>query len=167
MWNECNCMVVWTFFGTVLFWDWNENRPFPVLWPLLSFPSLWHIECSTFTASSFRIWNSSAGIPSLPLALSVVKLPKAHLASQVRISGSRWVITPWWLSRSLRPFLYSSSVYSCHFLISSASVMSIPFLSFIVPIFAWNVSLVSLISLKRSLVFTILFFSLYFFALFT
>ena len=35
--------------------------------------------------------------------------------------------------------LYSSSVYSCHlFLISSASVRSIPFLSFIVPIFAWN-----------------------------
>ena len=41
-------------------------------------------------------------------------------------------------------FLYSSSVYSCHlFLTSSASVRSIPFLSFIVPIFAWNVPLVS------------------------
>ena len=24
----------------------------------------WHIECSTFTALSFRIWNSSTGIPS-------------------------------------------------------------------------------------------------------
>ena len=34
-------------------------------------------------------------------------------------------------------FLYSSSVYSCHlFLISSASVRSRPFLSFIEPIFA-------------------------------
>ena len=21
-------------------WDWNENGPFPVLWPLLSFPNL-------------------------------------------------------------------------------------------------------------------------------
>ena len=42
-------------------------------------------------------------------------------------------------------FLYSSSVYSCHlFLISSASVRSIPFLSFMVPIFPWNVTLVSL-----------------------
>ena len=38
----------------------------------------------------------------------------------------------------IRSFLYSSSVYSCHFLISSASVRSIPFLSFIVPIFAWK-----------------------------
>ena len=55
-------------------------------------------------------------------------------------------------------FLYSSSVYSCHlFLISSVSVRSIPFLSFIMPIFAWNVPLVSLIFLKRSLVFPILF----------
>ena len=40
MQNECNCMVVWAFFGTALLWDWNENWPFPVLWPLLSFPNL-------------------------------------------------------------------------------------------------------------------------------
>ena len=65
-----------------------------------------------------------------------------------------------WLSGSQRSFLYSSSVYSCHFfIISSASVRSIPFLSFIVAIFAWNVPLVSLIFLKRSLVFPILLFS--------
>ena len=80
-------------------------------------------------------------------------LPKAHLTSHSRMSGSRWVITPSWLSRSLRYFLYSSFVYSCHlFLVSSASIKSLPFLSFIVPIFAGNVPLVSLIFLKRSLV---------------
>ena len=108
-----------------------------------------HIECSTFTASSFRIWNSSTGIPSL--ALLVVMLPKAHLTSHSRMSGSRWVITPSWLSGSWRSFLYSSSMY-CHlFLISFAFVRSIPFLSFIVPIFTWKVLLVSLIFLKRSL----------------
>ena len=68
----------------------------------------------------------------------------------------RWVIIPLWLSGSWGSFLYSS-LYSCHlFLISSASVRSIPFLSFIVPIFAWNVPLVSLIILKRSLAFSIL-----------
>ena len=77
MWNELSCMAVWTFFGIVILWDWNENWPFPVLWPLLSFPNLL-IECSTFTASSFRILNSSAGIPSPPLALFIVMLPKAH-----------------------------------------------------------------------------------------
>ena len=25
IWNECNCVVVWTFFGIALLWDWNEN----------------------------------------------------------------------------------------------------------------------------------------------
>ena len=40
MWNECNCAVVWTFFGIAFLWNWNENWPFPVLWPLLSFPNL-------------------------------------------------------------------------------------------------------------------------------
>ena len=38
--NECNCEVVWAFFGIAFLWDWNENWPFPVLWPLLSFPNL-------------------------------------------------------------------------------------------------------------------------------
>ena len=120
------------------------------------FQTCWHIERSIFTASSFRIWNSSTGIPSPPLALFVVMLPKTHS----RMSGSRWVITPLWLSGSWRSFLYSSSVHSCHlFLISSASVRSIPFLSFIEPIFAWKVPLVYLIFSKRSLVFPILLFS--------
>ena len=120
----------------------------------------WHIECSTFTASSFRIENSSTEILSPPLALFVVMLSKAHLTSHSRMSGSRRVITASWLSGLWRCFLYSSSVYSCHvFLISSASVRSIPFLSFVKPIFAWNIPLVSQIFLKKSLVFPILFFS--------
>ena len=56
--------------------------------------------------------------------------------------------------------MYSSSVCSCHlFLVSSTSVRSIPFLFFIVPIFAWNIPLVSLFFLKRSLVLPIWLFS--------
>ena len=121
------------------------------------FQICWHIECNTLTASSFRIWNSSTGIPSPPLALFVVMLPKALLTLHSRMSGSRWVMIPSWLSGSWRSFLYSSSEYSCLlFLISYASVRSIPFLSVIEPMFAWNIPLVSLIFLKRSLVFPIL-----------
>ena len=45
------------------------------------FQICWHVECSTFRASSSRIWNSSAGIPSPPWALFVVMLSKAHLTS--------------------------------------------------------------------------------------
>ena len=188
------------------------------------FQICWYIECSTFTVSSFRIWNSSTRIP---LALFIVMLPKPHLTSYSRMSGSTWVITPSWLSGSWRSFLYQirsdqisrsvmsnslrshesqhtrppcptpthgvhwdsrplsqwchpaisssvvpfsscpqslpaseySSVYSWHlFLISSASVRSIPFWSFIEPIFSWYIPLVSLILLKISLVFPILLF---------
>ena len=64
------------------------------------FQICWHLECSTFTVSSFRIWNSSTGILSPPLALFVVMLSKAHLTLHSRMSGSRWVITPSWLSWS-------------------------------------------------------------------
>ena len=67
----------------------------------------WHMESSIFTASSFRIWNSSTGIPSPPLALSIVLLSKAHLTLHSRMSSSRWVITPSWLSGSWRSFCIS------------------------------------------------------------
>ena len=60
------------------------------------------MECSTLTALSLRIWNSSTGIPSPPLALFVVMLPKAHLTSLSRMSGSSWLTIPSWLSGSLR-----------------------------------------------------------------
>ena len=40
VWDECNCVVVWTFFGIAFLWRWNEDWPFPVLWPLLSFPGI-------------------------------------------------------------------------------------------------------------------------------
>ena len=127
------------------------------------FQICWHIECSTFTASSFRIWNSSAGIPSPPLALFIVILPKAHLTLYCKMSGSRLVITPSWLSGSLRSFLCNYSVYYCHFfLISYASVRSILFLSLFVPIFVGISSFLEEISsLSHSIVF------LYFFALIT
>ena len=62
--------------------------------PCWDFQICWHIECSTLTASSFRIWNSSTGNPSPPLALFIVMLPKGHLPLHSRMSGSRWVVTP-------------------------------------------------------------------------
>ena len=40
LWDECNCAVVWVFFGIAILWNWNENWHFPVLWPLLNFPYL-------------------------------------------------------------------------------------------------------------------------------
>ena len=40
MWDECNCGVIWAFFGIAFPWDWNENWPFPDLWSPLNFPNL-------------------------------------------------------------------------------------------------------------------------------
>ena len=44
VWDECNCAVVWALFDIAFLWDWNENGPFSVLCPLLSFQICWHID---------------------------------------------------------------------------------------------------------------------------
>ena len=45
--NECNCVVVWTFFGIALLWNWNENWPFSVWWTLPS----WDMQIKTTVRS--------------------------------------------------------------------------------------------------------------------
>ena len=90
--DECNCLVVWIFFGNVLLRNWDEDWHFPHfydLWPLLGFPNLLTYWVQNL-ASSVRISNSSAGIPSFLPALLTALLPKAHLTSHSRISGF-WV----------------------------------------------------------------------------
>ena len=143
LWDECNYVVVWTFFGIASFGIGMKTDLFQSCGHCWVFQLCCHIKYSTFTASSFRIWNSSTGIPSSLLALLVVMLPKAHLTC---IPGclalGEWSHHHDYLGQE-DFFLYSSSVYSCHlFLISSASVRSIPFLFYIVPIlhenFPWN-----------------------------
>ena len=80
---------------------------FLVLWPLLSFPYMLAIECSTFIASSSRIWNSSTGILSPPLALFVVMLPKAHLT----LHSGCLALGKWsWESHFLRRLIRSLGV---------------------------------------------------------
>ena len=101
MWNEYNCTIVWTFFGIEM-----KTYFFQFCGHCWVLQICWHIECSTFIASSFSIRYSSGRIPSPPLALLVIILPKAHLASHYRISGSRWVITPSWFSRSFKRVLF-------------------------------------------------------------
>ena len=52
MWDECNCVVIWTLFGIAFLWDWNETDLFQSCGHCWVFQVCWHIECSTFTASS-------------------------------------------------------------------------------------------------------------------
>ena len=115
--DECNCVVVWAFFGISFLWDWNANWPFPVLWPRLSFPNLLAYWVQHFHSIIFRMWNSSTGIPSPPLAFFVVMIPKAHSTSHSRMSGSRWVIPSSCLSGSWRSF------FACSFCLSQAQVL--------------------------------------------
>ena len=124
------------------------------------FQICWHVECSTFTASSFRIWNSSTGHPSCPLVLFLVMLPKAHLTSHSRMSGSRWVITH-------HDYLGYEDLF-CTVLLCILATRSkylllllgpYPFCPLSSPSLHEIVPLVSLIFLKRSLVFLILLFS--------
>ena len=93
-WTELN-MVVRIFLGIAFFR--LEWRPFQSCGHCWVFQICWHIKCSTFKASSFRIWSSSTGIPSPPLAFFIVMLPKALLTSQSRMAGSSWVTTSSWL----------------------------------------------------------------------
>ena len=89
----------------------------------------------------------------------IVMLLKAHLTSHSSMFGSRWVITLLWLSGSWRSFIVQ---FFCVFLPPLLNIFCFCqvhiVLSFIVPIFAWNVPLVSNF-MKRSLVFPILLFS--------
>ena len=71
VWDEFNCVVVWTFFGMPFFGIGMKTDLFQFCGHCWVFQICWHIECNSFTASSFRIWSSSTGIPSVPLASKV------------------------------------------------------------------------------------------------
>ena len=130
MWDEYNCVDVWTFFGIALLWDWNENWPFssPVATAEFSkFAGILSAALSQPHLLGFEIDQ----LEFHPLALFTVMLPKAHLTSHSRMSGSRSDHHGCWGHEDLFSILLC---YSCYLLlISSASVRSIPFLSFICP----------------------------------
>ena len=102
MWNECNCSSLSIILHCLsLELEWKLTFCSPVV--TAEFSKVVVILSASFPASSFRIWNSSTEIPSLPL-LFIVMLPNAHLTSHSRMCGSRWVITTLWLSGSWRSF---------------------------------------------------------------
>ena len=90
--HECICTAVCTLFGTALLWDWNENTYlFQSCGHYWVFRSCSHTECSTLTASSFRIWNSSAGILSpSPVLYTVMPLRPTWLHTPGCLALSEW-----------------------------------------------------------------------------
>ena len=153
-------MVVWAFFGIAFLRDWNENWHFPVLWPLLSFPNLLAYWVQHFHSISFQDlkWLNSNSITSTSFVRSDAFLgPLDFTFQDVWLQVSDHTIVIIWVMKIF------FAQFFCIFLSPLLNIFcfsrSIPFLSFIDPIFAWNVSLVSLIFLKRSLVFPSLLFS--------
>ena len=115
-----------------------------------AFKICWHIYWSTLEESSLRIWNSSAEIPSLPLPLFLVVLPKAHLSLHSRMSGFKWTYHCGYLGHEnlfCIVLLCILATSSQHLLLLLGPYHFCPLLS------------LSLIFLKRSLVFPILLFS--------
>ena len=100
MWDKWNCAVVKHALALPFFGIGMKTDLFQAYGHCWVFQICWQIECRTLTALSFRIWNSSTGIPSPPLALFIVMLAKAYLTLDSRMPASRWVITPSWLSGS-------------------------------------------------------------------
>ena len=75
MGDECNCLMVWTFFSTALLGIGIRIDLFQSCGHFWVFKICWHIECNTLIAQSFRVLNSSTvqGIPShIPTLLSSV-----------------------------------------------------------------------------------------------
>ena len=86
--------ILWHCLSFGLEWKLTFSSPCGHCWV---FQICWPIEYSTLTASFFRIWNSSAGISSPPLASFVVMPPKAHMTSHSRMTGLH-TLAPgnWW-----------------------------------------------------------------------
>ena len=72
MWDECNCAVFEHSLALPFFGIGMKTDLFPSCGHCWISQICWHIECSTFTASSSRNLKSSTWIPSPPLALRVI-----------------------------------------------------------------------------------------------
>ena len=152
MGDKCNYLMVSTFLSiTLLGMRIDFFQSCGHFWIFQIFR---YIEYNTLMASSFRIFNSSTEIPLHPLVLLIAMLPTAPLTFFYRMSGSEWLTTP---SSSFCVHLDLFIQFFCVFFPSLpdlfSSTRSLPFMSFIVPIFVQKVPLIPPIFLKRSLVF--------------
>ena len=93
VWNECGCMIVGCSLASPFSGIGMKTDLFQSCGHCWVFQSYWYILCSISTESSFRILNTSHVIPSPPLALAIVMLPKNQLTSHSRMSGCRWLTT--------------------------------------------------------------------------
>ena len=95
--------ILWNCLSLVLEW----KRPFPSCGHYCGFQICWHIECSTITASSLRIWNNSTAISWPPLALFIVMFLKAHLiCNSGCLALGEWFVIIWAINIFLVQLFY-------------------------------------------------------------
>ena len=100
VWDECNPMVVWTFFDITFHGIGMKTDLFQSCGHCWVFQICCLMSAALSQHHFLRIWISSTGIQSPPLALFMVMHSKTLLTLHSRMSGSRWLITPSWLSGS-------------------------------------------------------------------
>ena len=89
VWDNCNCAVVWAFFGIAFLWGWNENWPFPVLRPLLAAADPFIIQCvlCAWSLCSVRLFVTPwTGTCQAPLS---IQIPQARILEWVAMPSSR------------------------------------------------------------------------------
>ena len=105
MWDECNCVVVWTFFGIAFLWDWNENTFSSPVAPVELFKFAGKLSVAL---SQHHLWGFEielfqiAGIPSPPLALFIVMFWLDFVHQDVWLYVSDHTIAVIWLINRLR-----------------------------------------------------------------
>ena len=103
MWEQCNCAVVWTFFGIGL--SLGMERKLNFFWAVATAE---FSKCAGIISAAFS-QHHLLGFEIAQLEfhhILVVMLSKAHLTSHSMMSGSRWVVTPLWFSGSWRSFFF-------------------------------------------------------------
>ena len=108
MWDECNCVVVWYCLSLGLEWKLTFSSPVATA----VFQICWHVEGCTLIASSFRIWNSSTGIPSpLPFCISF-SWGSSWLLPPVQCHNPPSIVLQALCLSDLIPWIYFSQIYN-------------------------------------------------------
>ena len=99
--DECNCLMISTFFGTTFLGDWDEDWPLLVLWPLLGLTDLW-----TYWVQHFDIIILLEKAMAPHSSTLAWKIPWMEEPGRLQSMGSLRVGHDWANSLSLFTFMH-------------------------------------------------------------
>ena len=87
MWDECNCVIVWTFFGIAFLWDWNENWASSASWWWTGKPGVLQFMGSKWVvhdwATELNWFSPRARHPGVKWALGNITMNKASGSDRI------------------------------------------------------------------------------------